>query len=178
MARAGLSRSDGSSVLDRYGSMETADLAVVFGSTNDYFWSDMPIASDTSEDDGYFSNAVRHLCLGMKEKYPGIPIVFIMPYQMRGIGNIYGGKDARTSSTHNTDQRNYVGCSLADYVRVQSQICRENQICVLDLFHNFKADIAHSDEDEARYTLDGCHPNANGHRMIADALYEFLNGMI
>ena len=85
MARAGLSKSDGTSFLDRYEAMEDADLAVVFGATNDYFWSDMPIFPDTpdaSEDDGYFANAVRRLCRGMREKYPGIPTVFILPYSM------------------------------------------------------------------------------------------------
>ena len=79
MARAGLSKTDGTAFIDRYAAMEAADLAVVFGATNDYFWTDAPIAPEDSEDDRYFLNAVRHLCLGLKGKYPGVPVVFITP---------------------------------------------------------------------------------------------------
>ena len=174
MARAGLSKSNGTSFMDRYTSMTEGDLVVVFGGTNDYFWSDTPISSIVSDEDCYFSNAVSHLCDGLKTKYPGIPIVFITPYQMRGIGNFFGGKDALSHGKHNTDQLNYVGSSLADYVQYLNEICDKKHIDILDLYHNFSADIAHSDSDEIEYSLDGCHPNPAGHRLIANALLSFL----
>ncbi|MBQ7153714.1 MAG: SGNH/GDSL hydrolase family protein [Clostridia bacterium] len=170
MARAGLSKTDGTAFIDRFAAMEEADLVVMFGATNDYFWSDTPIVPENSEDDRYFLNAVRHLCQGLKEKYPKSPIVFITPYQMRGIGNYLGGKDALASNRHNTDQCNFVGSTLADYVQVLRQICAEYHFFVLDLFRDLGADIAHSDTDEAHFTLDGCHPNTAGHKRIADML--------
>ena len=43
MARAGLSASDGTSFVDRCAQMTDAEYAIVFGGTNDYFWSDTPI---------------------------------------------------------------------------------------------------------------------------------------
>ena len=46
VARAGLSRSDGTSFLDRLPKLEGCDRAVVFGGTNDYFWSDGPLNGD------------------------------------------------------------------------------------------------------------------------------------
>jgi len=180
MARAGTSSSDGSSYIDRYAAMGYGDLIVVFGATNDYFWADKAISCEDSEDDYYFENAVHHLCIGLKEKYPGKPIIFLMPYQMRGIGNYFGGADGRAHNGHNTDQKNYVGCTLADYVNMQKSICLSYGMYVLDLYRDFGADVAHIDEDEIRYTIDGCHPNAAGHRRIAALLRDFCieNGLI
>lgn len=173
IAKAGPSRSDGSSFLDRYSAMtDNGDLIVVFGGVNDYFWSDEPITGDIW-DDRYFSCAVRHLCGGLKEKYPGSPIVFLLPYRQRGIGNFASGADGKEHSFHNTDTENFVGCTMEAYVLVLEQICRENGICTLDLFRNFGIDIAHSDADFETYTLDGCHPNENGHLRIAELLSEF-----
>ena len=173
MARAGLSRFDATSFIDRYAAMAPADLVVVFGGTNDYFWTDAPIADPVSADDCYFTNAVRRLCRGLRERYPGAPVVFLLPYQMRGVGNYLGGTDARASSKHNTDQPNFVGCTLADYVRAQTEICAQNGVPALDLFHALPIDVAHAEADEARYTLDGCHPNPEGHRLIARTLFDF-----
>ncbi len=180
MARAGTSTSDGSSYIDRYPAMEDGDLIVVFGATNDYFWADMPISGEPQEDDRYFENAVHHLCAGLADKYPGKPIVFLMPYQMRGIGNYFGGADGRAHNDRNTDQKNYIGCTLADYVNMQKSICLSYGMYVLDLYRDFGADVAHIDEDEIRYTIDGCHPNAAGHRRIAALLRDFCieNGLI
>lgn len=173
MARAGTSTSDGSSYIDRYAAMGEGDLIVVFGATNDYFWADRAISCADSEDDCYFENAVHHLCIGLREKYPGKPIVFLMPYTMRGIGNYFGGAGGRDHNGHNTDERNYVGCTLLQYVELQKRICLSHGMYVLDLYHDFGIDIAHSDADEAQYTLDGCHPNAAGHARIAEYLYQF-----
>ena len=172
IARAGLSAEDGTSFIDRYRLMEDGDMVVVFGSTNDYFWTDTPPVSDSSDDDRFFSNAARHLGRGLKERYPGIPIIFILPYQMKGIGKIRASADGKPVM-HDTDQPNQVGCPLSDYVEILKQICLEENLLVLDLFHNFSADIAHSGDDEARYTLDGCHPNSAGHKLIAESLLAF-----
>ena len=123
MARAGISTADGSSFIDRYPMMEDGDLVIVFGGTNDYFWTDTPISGDMCEDDRYFENAVHHLCSGLKEKYAGKPIVFILPYKMRGIGNYFGGENSLAHNGHNTDQKNYVGHTLIEYVNMQKSIC-------------------------------------------------------
>lgn len=173
IAKAGPSRANGSSFLDRYPAMtDNGNLIVVFGGVNDYFWSDEPITGNL-QDDRYFSCAVRHLCSGLKEKYPGRPILFLLPYRQRGIGNFAGGADGMEYSFHNTDTKNYVGSTMEEYVLVLEQICRETGIFTLDLFRNFGIDIAHIDEDFKTYTLDGCHPNENGHLRIAEILSEF-----
>lgn len=119
MARAGMSRENGTSFMDRYRLMPEGDFVVVFGGTNDYFWSDEPVFSPGTEDDRYFSCAVRHLCAGLKGQYPGKPIVFILPYRMRGVGKTPRSTDANPSSFHCSDEKNFVGRTLADYVNLQ-----------------------------------------------------------
>jgi len=178
IARAGMSRENGTSFMDRYQLMPEGDLIVVFGGTNDYFWSDEPISSDGIEGDQFFSCAVRHLCTGLKVKYPGKPIIFILPYQMRGIGKTPDSTEANPSSFHCSDEKNFVGCTLADYVDMQRKICEEENIPFLDLYHDPEIDIAHRDSDYQHFTLDGCHPNENGHRRIAEKLYQFYQNAV
>jgi lysophospholipase L1-like esterase len=52
---------------------------------------------------------------------------------------------------------------LADYVKVIREVCCEEGLCCLDLHEGFPFDWR-------RHTLDGCHPNAEGHRLLAEAV--------
>jgi len=173
MARSGTSTTNGSSFLDRYHAMENGDFIVVFGGTNDYFWSDTPMETDHSENVSCFIPAVHHLCAGLIEKYPDKPMVFILPYSQRGIGNFKNGIDGLDHNFHNSDTPNYTGHTLAEYVHAMKKICCEYGIPVLDLYHDFGIDIAHNDADYKTYTLDGCHPNEAGHARIAEYLYKW-----
>lgn len=66
VARAGLSRDNGVSFLDRLPLLEGCDRAVVFGGTNDYFWSDAPLYGEGLD---CFAPAVDFLCCAA---FPGI----------------------------------------------------------------------------------------------------------
>ena len=72
VARAGLSRSNGTSYIDRVGEMGGVDFAVVYGGTNDYFWSDEPIDGCGKE---YFAFAVKELVRRVKEKRSGNELI-------------------------------------------------------------------------------------------------------
>ena len=173
IAKTGPSLCNGTSFIDRYPDMEDGDFVVVFGGTNDYFWSDIGIYGDNAWDDKYFINAVHHLCIGLKEKYKNKPILFIVPYKQRGIGNYLGCANAQDSNFHISDVENYTGNALKRYADTLCEVCSSNGIPVLDLYNDLGIDIAHSDEDYEKYTIDGCHPNENGHRYIAERLYEY-----
>jgi len=173
MARSGTSKTNGSAYIDRFSFMEDGDLVVVFGGTNDYFWADYPMETTNDDENRSYESAVKSLCDGIKSKYPTQPIVFILPYQMRGIGNYYDGENGQAHREHNSDEKNFVGHTLLDYVTLQKEICRKAEIRYIDLYHDFGIDIAHCDEDFIKYTIDGCHPNANGHKRIADFLGDF-----
>lgn len=178
IARAGVSVPDNVAFIDRYAGMPEGDLVVVFGCSNDYWWSDMPIGDEDSTDVAYYHCALRKLCEGLKEKYPRTPILFIIPYQQRGYGNFYGGRDFKDACDHNTLAPNYLGNTLKDYCDLIREICPRYDIPVLDLFYGSGIDIPGSDADNEKYTLDGCHPTPAGHQLIADKLYTFVRGIL
>lgn len=183
IARAGVSVPDNLAFIDRYAGMPDlvqGDLVVVFGGANDYWWSDMPVGDENSTDAAYFHCALRELCRGLKGKYPNTSVLFIIPYQHRGYGNFYGGRDAMDASRHDTGARNYLGNTLKVYCDLIREICTRYEIPTLDLFYGSGMDLPGSDEDAEKYTLDGCHPSSEGHKLLAERLYEFVmqNGLL
>lgn len=166
VARAGLSRFDGTAYVDRYPQTEEADAVVVFGGTNDYFWSDTPISG--GEGDAYFGNAVHTLCRGLLGMFPKEKILFLTPYPHHGIGNFAGGTHWRESGEHDTDNVNFVGHTLSDYADVLCGVCGEYGIRVFDLRKSVPA------FDWRTLTVDGCHPNPAGHRWLVERIMEVL----
>lgn len=166
VARAGLSSFDGTAYVDRYPQMAGADYAVVFGGTNDYFWSDTPISG--SDGDGYFKNAVHTLCEGLLKMFPRDKILFLTPYPHHGIGNFSGGTHWRESGEHDTDSVNFVGHTLSDYADILCEVCRTYGIRVLDLRKSAPP------FDWRTMTIDGCHPNEAGHVWLAERIKEVL----
>ena len=167
VAKAGLNRADGKDFLSRVSLIDDADVAVVFGGTNDYFWSDHPIDGRT---DGAFSVAVRRLAEHVRDKRAGRLTLFVTPYPHNGIGNFLGGADWRDSNRHDTEARNFNGHTLADYADAIAAVCSEHGIPCLRLFDNFGFDWR-------EHTIDGCHPNEEGHRLIARAVVEKLRAL-
>ena len=170
VARSGLSASDGTAFIDRAPAMEDGDLIVVFGGTNDYFWSGTDLGSPDSDDPTRFCGAARLLCRQLTEKYHGKPIVFLLPYRMRGVGNFAGGHDPRDSSFHPSYEPNLFGRTLADYCGILRDAAKEAGFLLLDLQEDPEIDVSRSDADYEAFTLDGCHPNEAGHRKIAEKL--------
>ena len=169
MAKAGLNQTDEKDFLSRAHLIDEADVAVIFGGTNDYFWSDKPIKG---EGDGYFEHAVSSLIEHVKEKRAGKLTLFVTPYPHNGIGNYLGGEDWRkASSRHDTDALNFNGHTLGDYVEVIDRLCKENDIPCLNLFEDFGFSWR-------EHTSDGCHPNEEGHKIIAAAVRKKLEELL
>ena len=168
VARAGLSRSNGTSYIDRVGEMGGADFAVVYGGTNDYFWSDTPIEGNTPAHFGY---ALKKLAEELLKMYPKERILFLTPTDHHGIGNFWGGSRFNESSEHDTTAVNFTGHTMADYVCAIMETCGEYGIPVLNL-HD-------TDFDWRKHTSDGCHPNPEGHRWICEKILEtgFFDGI-
>lgn len=164
VAKAGLNKADGNDFLSRAHLIDDADVAVIFGGTNDYFWSDKPIYG---AGDQYFETAVKKLAERVKEKRRGKVTLFVTPYPHNGIGNFFGADHWEASNRHDTCEKNYLGHTLKDYVDVIEEICEKNHIPCLNLFHDFGFSWQ-------AHTSDGCHPNEAGHILIAKAISEKL----
>lgn len=168
MAQAGLNRSDLKDYVSRIRLIDEADVAVVFGGTNDYFWSDRPIAG---ENDEYFAHAVETMCKHIQNVRRGKITLFLTPYPHNGVGNYEGGETWNTSSRHDTDQKNFNGHILEDYVTVLEEVCGKYGIPCRNLHRDF---AFHWRTD----TSDGCHPNEEGHRKLAAVVVQELKKLL
>lgn len=168
IAKAGLNRDNDHAFVTRISLIDNADIAVVFGGTNDYFWSDAPIKG---EDDSYFSHALETIVDHIKTHRKGKLTLFVTPYPHNGIGNFDGGEHWCDASRHNTEERNRNGHVLRDYVDEIARICIRNEIPYLNLHRDFMFDWR-------IHTLDGCHPNENGHKLIAEKIVNELKTLM
>lgn len=168
VAKAGLNQTNAKDYLSRAHLIDDADIAVVFGGTNDYFWSDRPISGCGEE---YFAYAVKELVRRVKEKRGGKITLFVTPYPHNGVGNYLGGADWKDSTRHDTSAVNYNGHVLQDYAETIERICTEEGVPCLNLFEDFGFRWQ-------EHTIDGCHPNEAGHALIAKAVLGELKKML
>ena len=169
VAKAGLNNTDGKDYVTRAPLIDSADVAVIFGGTNDYFWSDKGIEGDTDE---YFSHALSTIIERVKTVRAGKPTLIVTPYNHHGKGNYLGAPVWNDSSWHDTDAKNYSGNSIFNYVDVIRRQCAEAEVPCLDLFDGFP------EFDWREHTSDGCHPNEAGHELIAKAVAAKLREII
>ena len=169
MARAGLNSTNGKDFVSRLPLIDSADVAVIFGGTNDYFWSDMPIRG--GEGEGYFENAAETICQYIRRVRAGRITLVVTPYPHNGVGNYLGGESWKASSRHDTDARNFSGHTLSEYAAALEKACIKFGIPCLNLHRDFAF-------DHRLHTLDGCHPNEAGHRLLADAIEKCLSGLM
>ncbi len=169
IARAGLNRTDGKDFVSRLHLIDGADIAVVFGGTNDYFWSDVPIHG--GEGDADFANAVEAICRYIHRVRAGRITLVVTPYPHNGVGNFLGGETWRTAARHDTEAVNFCGHTLAEYAAVIEETCLKYHIPCLNLHKSFAF-------DHRRHTLDGCHPNEEGHRLLAEAIGNKIKGLM
>ena len=174
MARSGLNMYDDKAFLDRLYLLEGAEIAVIFGGTNDYFWTSDPIYPKDLSDKNtkYFINAINEICRFCKER-PQTKFLIVTPYPHHGIGNYYGGPiwSWEGRSEHDTSEPNICGHVLLDYVNVLEEYAHKYNIPVLNL---------HKEQgfDWKKHTVDGCHPNVEGHKWLADKIVAKLKEII
>jgi lysophospholipase L1-like esterase len=178
MAQASMNRNDGKDFVHRLPLIHDADVAVIFGGTNDYFWSDRPIyppkSLETREKEvslDYFSNALKAICDDCNEKRHGKLTLFVTPYPHHGTGNYFGGATWNTSSKHDTSERNFNGHVLQDYVDEIERAATAAGFPVLNLHQVIGFDWR-------KHTIDGCHPNPLGHQWLADVITTKLKELL
>ena len=133
-----------------------ADVVVVFGGTNDCGHGDAPYGEMSDRTPDTFYGAMHTLCRKLQEKYPDALILFMTPmHRLHEEGYAPGRRDLRS------------------YVQAMREVCEYYSLPVLDLYATYgvNPDVPVLME---RFMPDGLHPNAAGHRMLAEQLAAFL----
>lgn len=138
---------------------ETADLAIVFGGTNDYGWEVTPLGTFDDRDVTTFFGALHVMMEKLSRKYIGKQIVIMTPtHRLREIREEEDVRDFR------------------DYVYAMKEVAEFYGIPVLDIYalSGLQPNIP---ENKAYYFVDGLHPNDAGYAKIADMLEKFLKNL-
>ena len=137
----------------RYAEMDDdADIITVFGGTNDWGHGLVEIGSWNDGTNTTLYGGTQTLIEGLINKYPTKKIGFILPIPRNDIN----GDNA-----------------LGDYVAVIKEVCDRYSIPTLDLYHE-SGIMPGLDAHKTALIPDGTHPNAEGHRMIANKIQRFL----
>lgn len=159
------------SFVDRMYNMDkSADLIIVFGGTNDFWFGDCPIGKRTDTGVNTFYGALNKIMGYLKNTYPEADIVFVTPYQQsKGADETHGYK----MSGYN----NFGTGTLSQYRTAILDRCEFYNIPVLDLFADYEmntADNREALEKYGNYLCDGCHLNDAGYNLLARKVYRFI----
>lgn len=129
--------------------MESGDMALVAGGTNDY-GTNVVLGTSTDREDVSFYGALAVLYKTLKDKYEKVYII--------------------TPIRRMIDGKNEVDCTLDDYREAIRKRAQEYGFPVID---GYEIPIdPKTEEGRKRYILDGLHPNTEGHKVYADYVIE------
>ena len=166
----------GQSFVERYTNMANdLDLICVWGGVNDHHWTGTAgrpfgnINSPTTETNSFYG-ALKNLCEGLINKYPGKTIMFITPMKNRGY--VAGGK-----TCYAWNEPNEIGKTLTDYRNAIIEVCDYYSIPVLDLYScSGISPMVNSQVNELM--PDHLHPNTKGNlEVLAPKIASFMNNL-
>lgn len=137
-----------------------ADALIVFGGTNDY-WSKNVLGELKSSNTLETCGAVNYIIDYWQTNCPKKPIAFILPFNQ-----YWNGADCETDYGYGT---------LRDYCNAIKAICERKGVPVLDLFAESGMNIAFNEIHRNLYSVDGVHPNVEGHYVVARKIADFLD---
>ena len=159
------------SFIDRMYSMDkSADLIIVFGGTNDFWYGDCPIGSREDSSPKTFYGALNTMIRYFKGNFPNADIMFVTPYRQ--------GKDAdENHDCKRTTYGNYGTGTLQDYRKAILDRCEYYNIPVLDLYEDYELNTVDNREalvKYGQYLCDGVHLNDAGYNLLARKMYQFF----
>ncbi|MDE7324429.1 MAG: SGNH/GDSL hydrolase family protein [Lachnospiraceae bacterium] len=159
------------SFVDRMYAMDkSADLVIVFGGTNDFWFGDCPIGNRTDTRPNTFYGALNTMIPYLKGAHPNADIVFIVPYQQ--------SKDADETHTYKRSTYSDFGTgTFKQYRNAMLDRCEYYGIPVLDLYADYELNLADNREALEAYgnfICDGCHLNDAGYNLLARKIYRFI----
>lgn len=149
--------------INRYSAMDNdADLIIVWGGVNDHHWrtsSQYSFGDMGSTSNKTFYGALKNLCLGLKQKYPGKEILFITP--MKNIGYKSGSTTCPAWNVNNA-----LGKKLTDYRNAILEVCDYYSIPTLDLYSVSGYTTGLIDSETNLLFPDKLHPNEKMNKEI------------
>ena len=142
-----------------------ADIIIVFGGVNDYQHGDAPMGKFSDCTPETFCGALHFLYSNLKEKYAEADIVIVTPLHMTG--------DYKKGGRYPEIKEPLI---LEDYVEAIKKAAKYYEFQILDLF-SYDELNPNDNEVKFKYMPDGIHPNAEGHKIIADLLQDFLENI-
>ncbi len=133
---------------------EDGDIIFVFGGTNDFGHGDAPMGKLGDEERGTFYGAYTHLMRYLLAKYPMAQIVAATPVRREQEG-LFDEKRQRVRAG-----------TLSQYAQAEREVCQKLGIPVLDLYST--GDVF------PEKTVDGLHPNDEGHQVISQKIMKYL----
>ncbi|MEB4856079.1 SGNH/GDSL hydrolase family protein [Priestia megaterium] len=134
-----------------------ADLVVIAGITNDWNYTWTPIGTMTDRTNFTLYGALHNLILGLIEKYPAKPILFMSPIKRDTDPNKVNGN----------------GKTLKEYVDILKEVCRFYGVPVLDMFSECTINPS-IPSHVTNYIPDGTHPNNAGHEIMTRRVVGYL----
>ena len=157
-------------LINRYKSIPSADLIMVFMGTNDY-GHETPLGAISDTGDVTFYGALNVIVPALVAKHTSSKIVFVTSIHRYGFGT---SKILGTKFTYDNIP-NGVGATLEDYVNAVKTVCAKNGVTVIDLFTECPIDPTDAEVRE-EFIPDGIHPNAAGHEIIAGIMESHIRG--
>ncbi len=150
-----------SPLVNRYQSIPSSNLIVLFMGTNDY-GHETPLGSGNDVGDVSFYGALNMVLPAIVNAHPKSQIVVITPLHRYAFGTsgITGEKFTSDSLPNGR------GHTLGDYVEAIKNVCLQWSIPVIDLFSISGMNPA-IESIKNLYMPDGLHPNGIGHQRIA-----------
>ena len=138
-----------------------ADFTFVFGGTNDYGHGDAKLGTFNDRDDYTFYGAFHNLVAYMVSTFSKDKLCFVLPIPRFDQENPYGdgSKDEPIAP-------------MSAYVEAEKAVLAYYGVEYLDLSDKFY--IPTTQQDDGNLYADGLHPNAKGHRFLADCLIQYL----
>ncbi len=137
-----------------------ADFTFVFGGTNDYGHGNAPFGVVGDKTSDTFCGAVWFLGKSLIDLCGKDKVCFILPMPRLNEDNPFGEGDKREP-----------GKTLEEYRKAIKEVIGGLSIDVLDLSDSFPLPKTSPSE----LTVDGLHPNDEGHALLAKRLEEYLN---
>lgn len=134
------------------------EICTIAVGTND-FRLDVPLGtiSANNYDDTTFIGAYQQSIEHILRQNNNIRLVLITP--------IHRDKDGYTSSS-----QNLAGYYLSDYVNAVIELGKLYGIPAIDCYNNFEI----NSKNIFQYTIDGLHPNNNGHKIIGEYVSQYI----